>query len=135
MLGRRRPRPYWTYYCESCMRCMSFRPERAVDAGHSWGALQLALTSIPVGTLVLNRAAAVWPSLASSAERWQVLIQYLYSLLAMFLAYLLFSLLIRLRPINALFTVTTLTRIYRRCREPDTRVNDLMPGEDQEVKA
>ena len=28
-------RPYWTYSCESCMRCMGYCPEQAVEAGHS----------------------------------------------------------------------------------------------------
>jgi ferredoxin len=35
MKGGKKIRPYWTYSCESCMRCMAYCPEKAIEAGHS----------------------------------------------------------------------------------------------------
>lgn len=43
----KRGRSYWTFKCESCMRCMAFSLERAVEAGHrlalciAWGTVLL----------------------------------------------------------------------------------------------
>lgn len=28
-------RPYWKFTCESCMKCMNFSPERAIETAHS----------------------------------------------------------------------------------------------------
>ena len=36
MFGIRQPRPYWTFTCESCLRCMNYCPNKAVEGGQSW---------------------------------------------------------------------------------------------------
>ena len=118
MWGRKRPRPYWTYSCESCMRCMSFCPEQAVEAGHSWAVVLYFITTIPVGWWILQRLQLPFNFPAELAS-------YLWFLASLFLAYLLFTLLLRVRPINAFFAYTTFTRIFRRYREPDTTLKDL----------
>lgn len=127
MWGRSKPRPYWTYACESCMRCMNYCPEKAVEAGHSWGLVLYFLTTFPLVDWLVHRAAGLFPWLsrayATPLGSW--LLEYPYKLLAIFLAYLLFTLLIRIPLINRLFTVTTLTHYYRRYREPGTGLRDL----------
>jgi hypothetical protein len=40
--------------------------------------------------------------------------------------------LIRIPPINRLFTYTTLTHYYRRYREPETRLKDLDRGKERQ---
>jgi len=123
--GKRR-QPYWTFYCESCMRCMAYCPSRAVEAGHSWGVLLWFGATIPIGVWLLDRLSAVSPWAAwLDHPAAHLVAAYLYFLFAVFVAYLLFSLLICVPAINALFTYTTLTHYYRRYHEPDTGTDDL----------
>ncbi|HNX92878.1 MAG TPA: hypothetical protein PKI17_05075, partial [Syntrophomonas sp.] len=60
-------RHYWTFHCESCIRCMNICPPQAVETSHSLAAIMIAVTtSIPVSywlmvlikdtRLVLNEA-------------------------------------------------------------------------------
>jgi NAD-dependent dihydropyrimidine dehydrogenase PreA subunit len=35
--GGRQQRPYWTFHCQSCMRCMAYCPTQAVEASHLLG--------------------------------------------------------------------------------------------------
>ena len=34
MVGGSKSRPYWTFACESCMRCMGYCPNKAVEVSH-----------------------------------------------------------------------------------------------------
>ncbi len=130
MWPRSRPRPYWTFSCESCMRCVAFCPERAVQAGHSWGVVLYFVAANASLMAALNRLA---PGLISSdiLNGWTgTLIEYPFILLSLAISYAVFSLLVRIPPVNALFAWTTLTRFYRRTRDPETRLADLRGGED-----
>jgi ferredoxin len=121
-----RGRPYWTLHCESCMRCMAYCPTQAVEAGHSWALLLYWLTTVPAVTLALDRLTSRWPGLSvlrGGAPR--LALDYVYALVAMTLAYALFSLALRVPWVNRLFTCTTLTHYYRRYHEPDTALNDM----------
>ena len=118
-------RPYWTFNCESCMRCMAFCPTQAIEAGHSWGVLLGALTFIPVASWLLNVVTRHIPALADVRGLLWVFLQYGYILLAFVIGYALFTLLLRAPIINRFFTVTTLTHYYRRYHEPETTLKDL----------
>ncbi len=122
-----RSRPYWRYACESCMRCMAFCPQGAVEAGHSYAVIVYYIASIPVAVYLLDGLARLWPPLARLNAGWLAfLLSYPYKLLAVYLTYLLFTLLIRVPAINRLFTLTTLTHYYRRYHEPGTKLGDLL---------
>ena len=127
MWGRKAPRPYWTYACETCMRCMNYCPEQAIEAGHSWGVVLYFLLTFPAVDWLVHRLAGLLPWLSRLYEHplgaW--VLEYPYNLLAIFVAYLLFTLLIRVPLVNRLFTLTTLTHYYRRYREPGTNLRDL----------
>jgi len=126
MWGRKRRRPYWTLSCESCMRCMAFCPEGAVEASHPL-AVVLYLATVPLVD-VLSRWMAVtcpWLDRLSQNKAIGLLLWYLYSLAAVCLLYLLFTLLSRVPLLNRLFTITTLTHYYRRYHEPGTQLSDL----------
>jgi len=126
MWGKTRPRPYWTMFCESCMRCMAYCPEQAVEAGHSWAVLLYFATGVPAAMWLFQWLTPHLPWIASlDHPAVRGLVQYVYFLLSLVVAYFLFWVLIRIRPINTLFTYTTLTRLYRRYHEPDTRADDL----------
>lgn len=121
-----RGQPYWTFRCESSMRCMAYCPTQAIEVGHSWAVILYYVTSVPAGTLLLNRFADSWAILSALDGRFLgSLLDYAYMLLSIYLSYLLFTLLLRLPWINRLFTYTTFTRLYRRYHEPDTTLKQL----------
>ncbi len=125
MWPRRRPRPYWTFSCESCMGCVAFCPERAVQAGHSWGVI---LYSIAMNGALMGLFNHVAPGMIPPdiLHGWTgMLIEYPVIILSLAVSYAVFSLLVRIPPVNALFAWTTLTRFYRRTRDPETRLDDF----------
>ncbi|MDH4183200.1 MAG: EFR1 family ferrodoxin [Nitrospinota bacterium] len=123
-------RPYWTFECESCMRCMAYCPKEAIEAGHSIGLIMGYVTAIPAGAYLLGALTRRLPWLAGrQVEAAEFFINYLFALGAMFLLYRLFHRLMDNWFFNRLFTYTTLTRIYRRYHEPDSRLGALLKAE------
>jgi Pyruvate/2-oxoacid:ferredoxin oxidoreductase delta subunit len=126
MLGKKRPRPYWTFSCESCMHCMGYCPEEAVQAGHSWAVILYFITVIPFAQYLLNSLVMVLPGAETIRGTWGMnVIQYPFFLISLAAAYVLFWFLTRIPAVNAVFAYTTLTRAYRRYHEPDTGVKEL----------
>lgn len=122
------PKPYWTLHCESCMRCMNLCPLRAVEAGHSLGVLLNLAAAIPLIGWLLARAAPGWPWLAWLDTGFpRFALNYAWFLTALIVAYCLAFQAMRWRPVRLLFSFTTLTRWFRRYREPSTTPRDL-PG-------
>ena len=118
-------RPYWTLRCESCMRCMAYCPEQAVEASHSLGlAAHWAARAIPM-VAALNWIAGRAPGLGFLQWVPDWLAIWAAAMGVLFLAYPLFHALLTLKPINWLLTHSTLTRWYRRYREPGTTLEDL----------
>ena len=120
MLGAR---PFWKYNCESCMRCMAFCPQRAIEASHSWAVLLYFLTTVPVSMYLFAWLGGKAHPIHSPWLARAVNILWMY--LSLFASYYVLDLLTRIPHINYLFTHTTLTRIYRRYHEPATSVKDL----------
>lgn len=129
LVGRQKPRPYWSYSCESCMRCMGFCPQQAVEASHPLVVLLSFLASVPVGYYLLQLLTRVLPGPA--VGNWPAaVINYVYFLISVYVAYRLFNWMIRIPLVNRLFTYTTLTHYYRRYHEPRTRIKDFKePGD------
>ncbi|MCE5249960.1 EFR1 family ferrodoxin [bacterium] len=128
MLGKHRKMPYWTFSCESCMRCMAFCPERAVEASHSFCVVLYYVTGIPVSLYILHGLAGRFPWITALDNRVArfVVFDYPYILVSIFLLYAVLNAAVRIPLINKFFTYTTLTHIYRRYNEPETRAGDLM---------
>jgi len=131
LVGWRRKRPYWSLTCQNCMRCMAYCPRRAVEAGWSWGVLLYYVTNVPAMWLLMNHLLPpAWPG-----NRWALwAVQYVYWLAAMAAAYGVFQLLLRIPPVNWLFTLTTPTHVFRRYHEPQTSLEELA-GKTQEKPA
>jgi ferredoxin len=126
MRGRNNLRPFWRYNCESCMRCMSFCPTQAVEAGHSWLIILYMITSVPIATYLFTWLGGLFPGTLITDGHWiREIINFLYIYPALFISYYIFDLLLRIPVINSIFTYTTLTHIYRRSHEPDTKLKDL----------
>jgi len=120
-------RPYWTYHCENCLRCMGYCKKKAVEAGHSWAVLLYFITSVPVLASVLtwlHKTVKTFPVINS---HWSLdLFNIIYFLPALFLSYWIFWYLIRFPAVNSFFSLTTLTHYYRRYHQPETRLKDIV---------
>ena len=117
LVGRRSPKPYWTFDCESCMRCASVCPHNAIEAGQSWGIALYFLVTLPVGAMLLDGLAKRVPALAPlSGGPVGPLLDVAYTYAALFLAYPLFHLALRLPIVNELFARTTFTHYWGRHR-------------------
>ena len=125
MKGLENPRPYWTYNCESCMRCMAYCPEKAIEAGHSWAAILYFVSSTDAFINLLTLLTPYARGIITNPWLGRPL-KYAYLLASMAAAYWLFSLLLRVPFINNIFTYTTFTHIFRRYHEPETKASDLL---------
>lgn len=129
-------RPYWTYHCENCMRCMGYCKKKAVEAGHSWAILQFFLLSTPVIAKIISWLTTTTDLSFEIKNYWiMALFESLYYLPALFLSYWIFWMLIRIPVVNTIFSVTTLTHYFKRFHEPKTRIKDLIKRKRQYNKA
>jgi len=126
--GKKKPWPYWSYDCESCMRCMNFCPEKAIEAGHSWAVILYYLTSVPAFKFILAQLVKISPAMPTPKGFWTGFLSFLvFFYPALILSYLVFHLLTRIPAINAFFTYTTFTHIFSRYHEPETKLQDIAP--------
>ena len=127
--GSKRPLPYWTYHCESCMRCMAYCPKRAIEASHSYAAILIWLGMIPAAAFAVDRLAVLWAPLAVLNTPVSLdILGMVWMIVVVAVSYFFFYLLNRIPAVNTVFKYTTLTMIYRRYNEPDTRLSDLRKG-------
>ncbi len=128
MVGSYKPRPYWTFACESCMRCMGYCPNKAVEVSHSFAIVLYFVTTLPASIYVLKEI-----SKSISMEHYFyifILLNYFYILASLFAAYLILSWLIKIPLLNKLCTYTTFTHLYRRYHEPDTALIDIIENKN-----
>jgi len=126
MRGTTKPRPYWTFNCESCMRCMNYCPQQAIESSHLLAIGLYYLASIPAGFLTMRWLVQQMPLMHQmNSPLLTLLLQYGYMLLAFMIAYYVFHQLIRMKFFNKLFAYSTLTRYYRRYRQPGVKLRDL----------
>ncbi len=127
-------RPYWTYHCENCLRCMGYCKKKAVEAGHSWAVLLYFITSVPVISYVwawLHETLKFFPVISGYGTIevvyiFNFLVYIIYFLSAVFLSYWIFWYLIRFPVFNTFFSLTTLTHYYRRYHQPETKLKHLV---------
>ncbi len=132
-LGKKRP--FWTYHCENCMRCMGYCKKKAVEAGHSLGAMQFFLITIPVFANILAWLTVTTGISFEIKNFWlQGLFESLYYLPALFLSYWVFWMMIRIPVVNTIFSVTTLTHYFKRYHEPETSIKDLLKRKRKDKK-
>jgi len=126
MIGKGRPLPYWSYSCESCMRCMGFCPNKAVEASQSLAAVFYFLTiHLPVSVYVYSIIMSYTGCSPESASIVTLLFYAGYCFFVFFTVYIVFWTLTRIRFFNMICKYTTLTSIYRRYHEPETGLNDF----------
>lgn len=118
MMGKKKPKPFWKYSCESCMRCATLSPKQAIEAGQSWGVLLYFITAIPAAYYLFSLSEQSW--LFS-------VVNILWFYPALFISYLVFHLLLRIPVVNWLFTHTTMTHIssWGRYGDPGCTLTDI----------
>ena len=125
MVGSNKSRPYWTFACESCMRCMGYCPSKAVEVSHSFAIVLYFVTTLPVSFYVLNGLSNIL-AIDLNVFLVKVLLDYICILVSFFVTYHILSWLIKVPLLNKLCTYTTFTNLYRRYHEPDTALKDIM---------
>ncbi|MCP4692074.1 MAG: 4Fe-4S dicluster domain-containing protein [Desulfobacterales bacterium] len=122
----KRKRPYWTFHCEVCLRCMGYCPKQAVEAGHSWAVVAYFITAVPVVTWLLSWLHGVYPVIPVPDDYWvRELLNVAYLYPALIISYWMFWRLIRIPAVNSIFTFTTLTHYYRRYHAPGIKVTHM----------
>lgn len=119
LIGKAR-RPYWTYDCQNCMRCMSHCPTDAIQGGQAWLLFYAWLISLPIAALVgtaLLGTLGISTSWASGAIRF--LVSYLWIVASVWLAYGALWLGLSVPGLRLVLSRATLTRLYRRYRGPN----------------
>ncbi len=118
-------RPYWTFRCDSCMRCMAYCPTGAVEVSHLLAAAALLLAgSLPTG-LVLAWLTGHIPALGAWGRPLHWILMGATGLVLVAAVPPLLHALLNVRAFNWLWTHTTPTHAYRRYREPGTTLAAL----------
>ncbi|MCP5108213.1 MAG: (4Fe-4S)-binding protein, partial [bacterium] len=75
MWGKKSPKPFWKYSCESCMRCAALCPKNAIEAGQSWGVILYFITAIPVSFYIFSTLVLYIPGIENlnGSRLWSVL--------------------------------------------------------------
>lgn len=115
-------RPFWKFTCESCMRCINICPRKSIQVSHSL-AIVIAVTRsiLPVAFIFdFVHSFVITPMIrpADFVLRWCISIStfFIVSGLAFWL--------LKVKWINKLFTVTSLTKYWRRYMAPGIKPKD-----------
>ncbi|MGB8959817.1 MAG: EFR1 family ferrodoxin [Candidatus Aminicenantales bacterium] len=130
MKGKERPRPFWRYNCEHCLRCLNYCPHRAVGASLPWAAFLwwLGAAAAAAGA-VFAKLAALVPGLESIRGYWTFELANSVVYYPVFIAaYFLFYKLTGWRPVNALLSRTCPSFFLGQYRAPGTSLKDLTEG-------
>ncbi len=128
MWGKDKPRPYWKYNCESCMKCAAICPHNAIEAGHSWGIILYLIATLPISVYLFSLFGPDSTSIGQSDISWLGnALNLIYFYPAIIVSYYFFNLLIKIPFFNYLFTHTTMTHLpfWGRYREPKTKLKDI----------
>jgi len=124
MIGTRQKRPYWTFSCDSCMACMNYCPYKAVEVSPLIGILFYYLSVVPISTYILSHVVTLtfftWLPI-----NWDGIIQYIYVLTSVFLAYLLLHTVLGWRFFNVILSRLSHTRYFRRYHAPNVSFKDF----------
>ncbi len=116
-------RPYWKIYCEGCMRCMAYCPQKAIQASWAWliFVIWFSFSSIFVGVFL-----DLFPGLKGLFHGLPVSIMNAVTVLAAYcILYFFFHLLSRIPFVNRILRITTPTSFWRRYHAPGVKPGDM----------
>lgn len=105
-------RPYWKLSCESCMRCLNNCPQKAIEAWHGMAIIFMLLISA-VNTRIIFLVADVF-QFSPEIWWWRMISQFTSLALTVLIPAFLYIILhyaIRIRPVNFLARITSLTAL------------------------
>lgn len=117
-------RPYWKFTCESCMRCLNICPKKSIQASHSLAAIVLTASfMIPLASILTKY-------ISKNFFEVNGLIDFtIVSIIAVpmfFVVYLIFHFLLRIKFINAIITYTSLTKYWKRYKNPEIDIKKYL---------
>ena len=127
-------RPYWKFTCESCMKCMNYCPERAIETAHFMFFLILLGLIVVVNPFISAKATDLvdlWMGHSKVAfESIAFVVKWSVALLLYFLGYKLLHFLMGFPKINKILTYTSLTtwKFWRRYKIPKSPVPEHHQG-------
>lgn len=126
-------RPYWTWRCESCMRCINICPTKGVEISHVF--LVLALYGIYGLFYDHVGALARWSGIDQLAylagtTRGAEIGKDVFGLILLFCCYPVAHLLARREPFHFLFFMTSPTHYWRRYLSRGIKAKDFGKGPD-----
>ncbi|MDD5571819.1 MAG: EFR1 family ferrodoxin [Bacteroidales bacterium] len=118
-------RPYWKLTCESCMHCMNYCPQRAIETPHSIVIPLIWLISVVINPFVAKHALIIIKNhfLFSQklSENIISVVGMLVTIFSFVLTYYVLHFLLRYKYFNKLITYTSLTKFnfWRRYKIPN----------------
>ena len=122
-------RPYWKFTCESCMKCMNYCPQRAIETAHSMFFIILSLLIVLVNPWLSVQVTTLVQQLMGSSriayESIYFVVQWSVAIVLFYIGYRLLHYLMRFPRINRIITFTTLTtwKFWRRYKMPIARMD------------
>lgn len=127
-VGKKNPKPFWTFKCESCERCIAYCPRKAIQTGFLYIFLLYWFIYGVIGyvPILFFKYAETnnFLSWISSGVPFKAA-NILYMLLWVFIGYFILFWSSRIEFINRIYTYTTPTKLFRRYHEPGTRLKDM----------
>lgn len=133
-------KPFWSYRCESCMRCMNQCPKRAIETAHGFAiGLALVLTLL-LGGLIYPTIEKVYPALAEGGflvTALRSIGESALMLTVMGAGYRLLHRAMRFRGVQKLVMATSLThfRFWRRYKAPPRKERSDTAPPDRSAKS
>jgi NAD-dependent dihydropyrimidine dehydrogenase PreA subunit len=129
-LVMKKGRPFWTFHCESCMRCINICPRKAIQVSHMFTAISLYGIYGLLFPLLLYLFLQYNETMAAVMSSRSQILSYIRSwifLSILFLAYRMAHSLTRFRPFDFFFARLSLTRLpfWRRYLAPGLSVKDF----------
>lgn len=127
MYGKKHKRPYWTYKCEQCMRCVGYCTQKAVDCNIFLVlAYVLLFRVVPIELLIVKAIRMGFNFSVVPMNSILLFIIYYIVVLSLGAAiYAVFYLLNRVPFFNNVFTYMSVTHYWRKYKQPDISVRVL----------
>ena len=118
-------RPFWSYTCESCMRCIGICPKKSIQTAHSFIIPVMYLISfIPIIAAAYN-VLDIYIGPGIAADILVKIINWAVTIFLTSTAYRIFSYILKVKFFNRIFEYTSLTRYWRRYTAPGVGIKDL----------
>ncbi|NQU84174.1 MAG: 4Fe-4S binding protein [Mariniphaga sp.] len=122
-------RPFWTYRCESCMRCVNICPQRAIETAHSYVGILILISSFVISPFLISLLKS-WGMLdffdqsVITKNLWTVIYTIIF-LVFVFISYGFLHFFMRFKVVNRIFAYTSLSKykFWRRYKAPKVRIN------------